>query len=132
MEEFPLKEIVNAAMTLPQIKARFFGESPLRILRSPFGWGYVLILYFFAFIIGFIYRALLRNLAKTGPHTRPRNIGGTDRLIRTGLGLALLIWAITTSWNPLLLFLSGFCFFEAVFSWCGFYAAIGKSSCPLN
>lgn len=132
LEEFPLKEIINAAMTVPEIKARFFGESPLRIILSPFGWGYVLVLYVFAFVFGFIYRTLLRKLAKTGPHARPRNIGVTDRLIRAGLGLALLIWAITTSWNPLLLFLSGFCFFEAIFSWCGFYAAIGKSSCPLN
>lgn len=132
LEEFPLKEIINAAMAVPQIKARFFGESPLRICLSPFGWGYVLILYLFAFLVGFSYRTLLRKLAKTGPHTRPKNIGGTGRLIRAGLGLALLIGAITTSWNPLLLFLSGFCFFEAIFSWCGFYAAIGRSSCPLN
>ena len=66
LKEFPLKEITNAAMAVPQIKARFFGESPLRICLSPFGWGYVLILYLFAFLVGFSYRTLLRKLAKTG------------------------------------------------------------------
>lgn len=132
LEEFPLKEIINAAVTVPKIKAWFFDESPLRILASPFGWGYVLILYILAFGIGLIYRTLVRKLAKTEPYTRPRNIRGTDRLIRAGLGCGLLIWAITTSWNPLLLLLSGFCLFEAIFSWCGLYAAMGKSSCPLK
>jgi len=39
------------------------------------------------------------------------------------------IWLI---FNPLLIFISGFCTFETIFSWCGFYAAIGKNSCPLN
>ena len=132
LEEFPLREIINAATTIPQIKARFFEESPLRIILSPFGWGYVLVLYALAFIAGLVYRTLLRKLAKTGLRTKAKNIGGMDRLVRAGLGLALLIWAVATSWNPILLFFSGFCIFEAIFSWCGFYAAIGKSSCPLN
>jgi Na+-transporting NADH:ubiquinone oxidoreductase subunit NqrB len=49
-----------------------------------------------------------------------------------GIGIALLVWAITTSWNPLLIFFSGFLFFEALFSWCGLYAALGKNTCPLK
>jgi len=90
-----------------------------------------LIIFFSAFVFGFVYRALLRKFSKTNPYKRQKNIGKNDRLIRASLGVVLLIWAITTSWNPILIFFSGFCFFEAIFSWCGFYAAIGKNSCPL-
>ena len=132
VEEWPFSEIISAAVTVPRIKAQFFGKSPLRILISPFGWGYVLILYFLAFGIGLLLRMLMRRFVKLRLANRPRNITGPGRLIRASLGLALLLWAITTSWHPLLILLSGFCFFEAMFSWCGLYAAIGKSSCPLK
>ena len=39
--------------------------------------------------------------------------------------------AITTTWSPILIFFSGFALFEAIFSWCGFYAAMGKNTCPV-
>jgi len=42
------------------------------------------------------------------------------------------LWAITTTWSPILIFFSGFAFFEAIFSWCGFYAAMGKNTCPVE
>jgi hypothetical protein len=32
----------------------------------------------------------------------------------------------------ILIFFSGFALFEALFSWCGFYAALGKSTCPIE
>lgn len=33
---------------------------------------------------------------------------------------------------PKTIFFSGFAFFEAIFSWCGFYATIGKNTCPVE
>jgi hypothetical protein len=131
-EEFPLDEIVHAAVTVPRMKAQFFGYAPLAILASPFGWGYLLAVYSIAFAVGLIVRALVRKYAKTEPLTRPHNIGLQDRLLRAGFGVTLLVWAITTSWNPLLVFLSGLCVFEATWSWCGFYATSGKSTCSVN
>jgi Na+-transporting NADH:ubiquinone oxidoreductase subunit NqrB len=61
-----------------------------------------------------------------------KNSGTGDRLLRLLIGAALLVWAITTDWSPILIFFSGFAIFEAVFSWCGFYAALGKSTCPVE
>jgi len=130
-EVFPANEIVNAIITVPQVKAKFFHHSPLQILFSKIGLGDILFLFFLAFVFGFVYRALLRKFANTEPYKRHKNIGKNDRLIRASLGIVLIIWAIMTNWNPFLIFFSGFCFFEAIFSWCGFYAAIGKNSCPL-
>ncbi|MCE5328087.1 MAG: DUF2892 domain-containing protein [Planctomycetaceae bacterium] len=132
VEVFPVGEMLHAARIMPRLKAEFFDKSPLEIILSPIGWGYILAIYVLVFIAGFVYRLLLRRLARNTLQGRAKNIGGKGRLLRAGVGLVLLVWAVTTSWNPLLLALSGFCFFEAIFSWCGLYAAIGKSSCPAS
>ena len=89
-------------------------------------------MYLLAVIFGFAYRAVLRRVARGTPRALGQNIGKPDRLLRFSLGVGLLVLAITTTWSPLLLFFSGFCFFEAAFSWCGFYAALGRSTCPIE
>jgi hypothetical protein len=72
----------------------------------------------------------LKKFAKGSVRGVHKNIGKKDRIIRLAIWIGLLLWAITTSWNPWLIFFSGFALFEALFSWCGFYAAIGKNTCP--
>jgi uncharacterized membrane protein YiaA len=59
------------------------------------------------------------------------NIGTPDRLFRLIIGVALLSYGI---WNVSYLALAGsaFVFFEVFFSWCAFYALIGKNSCPIK
>lgn len=124
LEEFPPKEMLSALSIVPQLKLRFFGEGLLKTIMSPFVWGYILICYISAFAAGFLLRAMLKKGGK--------NIGKPDRLLRLLISAGLLVWAVTTTWNPVLLFLSGFTLFEAIFSWCGFYAALGKNACPLR
>jgi len=131
-EVFGAKEIINAMYLVPQIKKDFFGESPANFILSPFGFSYVIVMFILAFIFGFIYRSIAKRLSiGKMPNGRTKNIGTFDRILRALLGTGLLILALTTTWNPLILLLSGFCFFEALFSWCAFYQAIGKNSCPL-
>ena len=130
IEKFDGKEGLNALTLIPQIKKDFFNESPIGFILSPFGWGLIVIMYILAFIAGFIYRAILKKFAKGTTRGTPRNIGKSDRLLRLVIGVALLLWAITTTWSPILIFFSGFALFEAIFSWCGFYAAMGKNTCP--
>jgi multisubunit Na+/H+ antiporter MnhB subunit len=86
-----------------------------------------------AFVFGFAYRWLARKFVKAKPGTRPagKNINTSGRLLRAGIGLALLLLAIFTTWHPLLLFASGFSFFEAIFSWCIYNQLLGKNSCPI-
>jgi hypothetical protein len=79
----------------------------------------------------FLLRAILKKVAKNSPRGLGENIGKHDRLLRVAICVGLLVWAITTTWNPILLF-SGFALFEAFFSWCGFYAALGKNTCPVR
>lgn len=131
VEAFDMRETVNTLRLVPKIKKNFFEESPASFILSPIGWGYVLLLYLAAFLAGLMYRLVLRRFAAGTVRGVEKNIGKKDRLERLILGVALLGWAIMTTWNPILLFFSGFCIFEAVFSWCGFYAAIGKNTCPV-
>lgn len=131
IEAFDFRESLNALTLIPQLKRDFFNESPIGFIRSPFGWGLLLGMYVLAFLVGFIYRAILKRFA-TGPARRVgQNIAGSGRLLRAALGIGLLLLAVLTSWHPLLLFVSGFCLFEAVFSWCGLNAALGRNECPL-
>jgi len=132
IEAFDFKETVNALTLIPQLKRDFFGGSPIDFILSPFGWGLIVIMFVLAFIFGFIYRALLKKFARNTTHGASKNIDKYGRTIRLVIGVALLVLAITTTWSPWLLFFSGFAFFEAIFSWCGLYAAMGKNTCPVE
>jgi len=132
IEAFDFKEGVNALTIIPQLKKDFFNKSPVDFILSPFGWGLIVIMFVLAFIFGFIYRAILKKFVRNTARGAGKNIGNKDRMIRVVIGVALLLIAITTTWSPWLLFFSGLAFFEAIFSWCGFYAALGKNTCPTN
>lgn len=131
IEAFDGNETINALNIIPELKSNFFNESPISFIKSPFGWMYILIMYALAFAFGFLYRFILKKFAKGSVRGVHKNIAKSDRLVRLVIAIGLLLWAITTSWSPWLLFFSGFALFEAIFSWCGFYAAIGKNSCPI-
>ncbi len=131
-EAFDFKEGMNALKLVPQLKKDFFDESPIGFILSPMSWGIIVIMYILAFIFGFIFRAIARKFAKSSTSKASKNINITDRLIRAGLGIILLLLAILSTWNLLLIFISGFAIFESIFSWCGFNQMIGKNTCPVE
>ena len=64
-----------------------------------------------------------------------KNIGTFDRVARLIIGLVLiiLIFFVSNILNKIILGLLGiFCFYEALVSWCAFYALIGRNTCPLE
>lgn len=131
-ESFGFSEGINAITLIPQIKKNFFNESPINFVLSPFGWGFILVMFALAFVFGFIFQYLIKRFhLRIKKRGRPKNLHTKDRIVRVLLGVFFLLLAITTSWNPALLFFAGFCFFEAIFSWCIFYATIGKTTCPV-
>lgn len=132
IEAFNFKESMNALTLIPKLKKNFFEESPISFIKSPFGWGLIVVMYLLATIVGLLYRFILKRLAKGTVRGVSKNIGKNDRLLRLAIGVGLLLWAITTTWSPIIIFFSGFAIFEAAFSWCGLYAAIGKNTCPVN
>jgi len=132
IEAFDFKESLNAYTLIPQIKRDFFNESPATFIFSPLGWGLIILMFALAFVVGFAYRFVLKRVATTTVRGAQKNIGVRDRLVRLAIAIVLFVFAITTSWSPILLFFAGFALFEAIFSWCGFYAAIGKNTCSIN
>ncbi len=132
VERFHFPEIMNALSLTPKIKRDFFGESPMSFILSPFGSGLIWVMFMLAFIFWFLYRWILRSFTKNTLRKASKNIDLKGRLFRIAIWCFLLILAITTSWSPILLFFAGFAFFEAIFSWCGLFAALGKSSCSIN
>lgn len=132
IEAFDGKEGMNALSMIPDLKRDFFEESPISFILSPFGWGLIVIMYILAFIVGFIYRAILKKFVKGSVRGVAKNIGKPDRLLRVAIGVALLLWAITTTWSPILIFFSGFAFFESIFSWCAVYQIMGRSTCEVK
>jgi hypothetical protein len=136
LEVFPFPEILNATVTVPQLKVHYFNYPLSVLIVSPYVSGYLVVIYILSFIVGFLYRWIVkrfvRKTSKKSARSSVNNIGTTDRFFRAVIGIILFIWAVTTSWSPILFFFSGFCFFEAVFSWCAFYQAIGKNTCPIG
>lgn len=130
VEAFDFHESWNALKVIPLLKRDFFKESPISFIKSPFGWGYIIMTYLIAFIFGFTFRFVMRKIIHRSLFKKHKNINTKGRMIRLAIALGLLIFAIMTTWNVWILLISGFVFFEAVFSWCGWYAIIGNNSCP--
>jgi Protein of unknown function (DUF2892) len=133
IENFDSKESVNALHLIPLIKSRFFNKSPIDFIFSPLGRWTILVMFIMSFLFWLWYRFVLKIFSHSVSHTRAqKNIWWKDRAIRGCIGLGLVLRAITTTRSLRLLFIAGFCFFEAMFSWCALYSAIGKNSCPIE
>jgi len=114
-EAFDYQEGMNALRLIPVLKREFFQSSPTGFLLSPFGYGYVLSLYAIAFVAGYLLRWLLRRLGYLD--FGGRSLSGRQRVLIALLGIGLLSWAISTSWNAAWIFLSGLALFIAVSGW---------------
>ncbi|MSQ42940.1 MAG: DUF2892 domain-containing protein [Chloroflexi bacterium] len=130
IEAFDFKETMNALELVPLIKRDFFGETPATFLFSPMGFAYVAAVFASSFGAGALFRRLLRRVRWGGSRRPTRNIGLPDRMVRVGIGLALFAWAVTTTWDPVTLFISGFCLYEGIARWCVLHSAIGRNTCP--
>ncbi len=131
IEAFDGKEGLNALTIIPELKKNFFDKSPIGFIRSPFGWGLIVAMYVLALMVGLLYRYLVRKFARSENGKVSKNINKRGRVIRLVLGLILLLLAMATTWNPLVIFISGLCIFESIFSWCAFYQLMGKNTCDL-
>lgn len=133
IEAFSSMEGLNALLTIPKLKNSFFEESPATFLFSKFGAIELIAVVLIGFLFGYVYRLIHKKLSKpsSGAKEGQKNIGKADRLWRATLGIMSLVLGIY-SWSIILFFFAGFCFFEAIFSWCGLYAIMQKNTCPIS
>lgn len=133
IENFDVKESVNALHLIPLIKSEFFNKSPIDFIFSPLGRWTILVMFILSFLFWLWYRSILKLFSHSASQPKAiKNIWWKDRVIRGCIGLGLVLRAITTTRSLRLLFIAGFCLFEAMFSRCAFYSAIGKNSCPIE
>ena len=108
---------INAILLIPELKRNFFEESPISFIFSPLGYGYILLLQLLALMVGWV---ILRILKISGIQTQNNYI---QKFAKTNIFLGVVFWgsflflAVTTTWNPLLILMSGFVLFVTIISW---------------
>ena len=108
---------INAILLIPELKRNFFEESPISFILSPLGYGYILLLQLLALIVGWV---ILRILKISGIQTQTNYI---LKFAKINICLGVVFWvsllflAVTTTWNPLLILMSGFALFLTIISW---------------
>ena len=108
---------INAILLIPELKRNFFEESPISFILSPLGYGYILLLQLLALIVGWV---ILRILKISGIQTQTNYIlkfAKTNICIGVVFWVSLLFLAVTTTWHPLLILMSGFALFMTIISW---------------
>lgn len=126
-EKFGLVDGWKAARTVPKLKRDFFHSSPFSFLLSPIGAAFAVAMLVAGFLVGLVYRFLVRRLAKSEHLMKRRNLGSRDRLLRLGIFLVAGIAGVYF-WSVLLLMFAGFALFEAIVGWCGLYAFFGRDT----
>mgnify|MGYP004004499545 FL=1 len=108
---------INAILLIPKLKKNFFEESPISFILSPLGYGYILLLQLLALIVGWV---ILRILKISGIQTQTNYI---LKFAKINICLGVVFWvsflffAVTTTWHPLLILMSGFALFMTIISW---------------
>ncbi len=116
IEAFDGPESLRAISLIPELKKKFFEESPLSFILSPLGWGYVLILQLSALLMGFVISKIL-NISRIKFQTSYFQRWAKKIMIYGVFFWAtFLFFSIQTSWHPLLIIISGLSLFMAIIS----------------
>ena len=116
IEAFDGSESLRAISLIPELKKIFFEESPFSFILSPLGWGYILVLQLLVILMGFVISKIL-NMSRIKFQTKYfQRFAKNVMVYSVFFWLALLCFAIQTSWNPLLIMMSGLALFMAIIS----------------
>ncbi|MHB1316917.1 MAG: hypothetical protein ACYCZW_03655 [Minisyncoccota bacterium] len=91
-----------------------FADQPITFIKSPFGWGLIVVMYILAFLVGFILKFIMRKFWKK-PALSTHQKSWYGGVLGFAIGVGLLLWAITTTWSPILIFFSGLAIYIAIF-----------------
>jgi hypothetical protein len=117
IEAFDGIESLKAILLIPDLKRSFFEESPSSFILSPLGWGYILFLQFLTLLIAWI---ISRVLKMFGIKIQKEYSKKTAKKIIVGnviFWVALLFWAVKTTWHPIIVVMSGLALFYALNIW---------------
>ena len=117
IEAFGGPESLRAILLIPELKKKFFEESPLSFILSPLGWGYILLLQVLVILVGFLISKILNISRIKFQRKYFQRFGKSIMVYSVFFWVALLFFAIQTSWHPLLIMMSGLALFMAIISW---------------
>ena len=116
IEAFDGPESLRAILLIPELKKNFFEESPFSFILSPLGWGYVLVLQLLVILVVFVISKIL-NISRIKFQTKYfQRFAKNIMVYSVFFWVALLCFAIQTSWHPLLIMMSGLALFIAIIS----------------
>jgi hypothetical protein len=116
VEAFDEIESLKAILLIPQLKKRFFEESPVNFIFSPLGWGYILLLQLLALLVGLFISRILNIIGIKTPKNYFYNFSKINMVLGVVFWLGLLGIAVKTSWHPILIIMSGISLFMALMS----------------
>jgi hypothetical protein len=116
IEAFDGTESLRAILLIPELKKYFFEESPLSFILSPLGWGYVLLLQLLVLLIGFVISKILNISRIKFQMNYFQSSAKYIMVFGVIFWVTFLLFAIQTSWHPLLILMSGLALFIALIS----------------
>ena len=117
IEAFDGIESLNAILLIPKLKKNFFEELPISFILSPLGWGYILFLQLLALLVGWLISRILKISGIKIQRKYFQKFSRNTMILGIFLWIALLLWAVRTSWHPTLILTSGLALFLAIISW---------------
>jgi len=109
-------DIIKAILLIPELKRNFFEESPISFIFSPLGYGYILLLQLLALLVGWV---ILKIMKISGIKTQWKYFQKFAKIFIV-LGVlfwvGLLSWAVRTSWDPIIILMSGLALFMVIIS----------------
>ena len=118
IEAFDGKESLNAILLIPKLKKKFFEEPPISFIFSPLGWGYILFLQLLVLLVGWLISRILKISGIKIQREYFQKFSRNTMIWGIVFWMALLFWAVRTSWHPTLILTSGLALFLAIISWC--------------
>ena len=116
-EAFDGVDSLKAILLIPELKRKFFEESPISFIFSPLGWGYILLLQLSALLVGWVISRILKISGIKIQRKYFQKYARVNMVLGVILWLAPLCWSITTSWHPILILTSGLALFMVIISW---------------
>ena len=116
-EAFDGVDSLKAILLIPELKRKFFEESPISFIFSPLGWGYILLLQLSALLVGWVISRILKISGIKIQRKYFQKYARVNMVLGVIFWLGFLCWAVTTSWHPILILTSGLALFMFIISW---------------
>lgn len=125
--------LVTPVWYIPEALEGFLNANVSEIsILSLLGTCYVVLLIAYALLFGYVSRLLIKYILPKGPERYEKNLEARGRILRAFLGSSIIFFTVLSSWNPLVIFIGGFMFYEAYTSWCIMYALFRKEFDPTS